>query len=62
MQEVTPSEDAIKAYLGENLFNEYQREETENLPYGVAHMRLQVVAAPDACALCVCLCVWVCVK
>ena len=43
MQEVTPSEDAIKAYLGENLFNEYQREETENLPYGVAHMRLQVV-------------------
>jgi hypothetical protein len=43
MQEVTPSEAAIKAYLGENLFNEYQREETENLPYGVAHMRLQVV-------------------
>ena len=42
LQEVTPSEDAIKAYLGENLFNEYQREETERLPYGVAHMRLQV--------------------
>lgn len=42
MEEVTPSEDAIKAYLGENLFNEYQGEERQHLPYGEAHMRLQV--------------------
>jgi len=42
MQEVTPSEDAIKAYLGDNLFDEFQTEDDAHLPYGNAHMRLQV--------------------
>jgi len=42
MEQVTPSEDAIKAYLGDNLFDEYQTEDQQHLPYGHAHMRLQV--------------------
>jgi hypothetical protein len=42
MDKVTPSDDAIKAYLGDDLFHEYEREDRQHLPYGQAHMRLQV--------------------
>ena len=34
--------DAIKAYLGDDLFHEYEEEEQEHLPNSQAHMRLQI--------------------
>ena len=42
MEDDTPTPDAIKAYLGDDLYNEYAAEEDAHVPYGNAHMRLQV--------------------